>query len=52
MQRQQNRTRECVHVITDLAQFEKKKMARRERENKNLNQWNNVYKNDSTRRKV
>lgn len=25
MQRQQNRTRECVHVITDLAQFEKKK---------------------------
>lgn len=24
MQRQQNHTRECVHVITDLAQLEKK----------------------------
>ena len=45
MQWQQNRTRECVHVITDL---EEKKWwqeeRERERENKNLNQRNNVYK--------
>ncbi len=34
MQRQQNHTSECVHVITDLAQFVKKtkRMARRKRE--------------------
>lgn len=45
----------CVHVITDLAWSEKKEvMASREKEkeNKKLNQWNNVHKNDSTRRKV
>ena len=29
MQRQQNRTRECVHVITDLAQLEKKNEERK-----------------------
>lgn len=32
MQRQQNRTRECVHVITDLAQLKKKNDGERERE--------------------
>lgn len=49
MQRQQNRTRECVHVITDLAQFKKKNG--KERENKNLNQWNNVYKKRLNKKK-